>query len=302
MPVRFGFVGTSYWGEEVHLPTLSDTDGIKLVGIFGRNGARVRQLAGKFGISAFDRYEDLLANVDAVAIAVAPAAQAALAVAAADAGKHLLLEKPVATTTQDAQLLAARIQRSSVSAIVFFMRRFVPAIEADIGTLSGRNWETCRVRILSGNLMPGSPYAASEWRRQDGIVLWDVGPHVFSILDPILGPVLRMSARIDGPVVRMTAWHSRGAVLEAMLSLHAAPEEIGSEYSFSGPDGFAELGKFAFTQATRRQAFACALSELLTNISLREMRHRCDAEFGVRNVRVLAAAQSSIEIGRTVEL
>lgn len=302
MSIRFGFLGTGYWGEEVHLPTLSTLKGAELVGIWGRNDEKARALAEKFGVSAFDRFDDLMARVDAVAIAVAPEAQGPLAIRAAEAGKHLFLEKPIATSTQDAQRLAAAAKRHGISSVVFFMRRFVPAIESDIQAFSRKTWHSCRVRLFTGAMVSDSPYEGSKWRQIEGAALWDNGPHVLSILLPILGPVRNVSAKREGRLVYVATRHARGATTDIVLTLHAAPSEVVTSYEFSGPSGIVNLAGFTSTRESRRQACARAISDLLQNISKGEMRHRCDVRIGALGAQILSAAQRSIGTGRPVDI
>ena len=247
MTLRFGFAGTGYWAEQVHLPVLSTLKDVTLAGIWGRSSEKTHTLADKFGTSAFERFEDLLNEVDAVAFAIAPAAQAALATKAAQAGKHLFLEKPVATTSDEAQRLAKTVKESGVASVVFFMRRFTPVIEADVQSFSQQSWRSCQVRWFGAVMVPGSPYEGSVWRQAEGMALWDMAPHVFSILLPILGPVRRVSARHEGHTVCVTSHHAGGASADILLSLHAAPSEVVADFEFRGAPGNVKLAGITST-------------------------------------------------------
>ena len=300
MTVRLGLAGTGYWAEEIHLPTFKACSGVDLVGIWGRNGARARSLASQFSIVPFERFEDMLAVVDAVSIVVAPEGQTQLALAAAAAGKHLFLEKPLATTTEDTARIESAIASSGVASMVFFMRRFEPTLEAGVVELKKRNWRTCRVRMLSATIASGSPYEGSVWRNVGGAALWDIGPHVLSILFPILGPVRNVSAMRRGHTVFLTTEHADGASANSELSLHADPKDAAVEYVFDGPDGEARLPNFVFSRETRREACGRAISALLQNIADGKREHPCDAHFAARGVPVLIAAEQSIQTGAPV--
>ena len=128
MAVRFGVVGTAYWAREVHVPGLLAQPSVQLVGLWGRNVESVREIADPAGITPFSRFEEMLEAVYAVSIAVPPDVQAHLALIAANAGKHLLLEKPLSTVRKDAEDIAEAVSRNRLSSIVFFTRRFVPEI------------------------------------------------------------------------------------------------------------------------------------------------------------------------------
>jgi len=87
--------------------------------------------AGKaFGCRAFTDYREMIGKVDAVSIAVPTAFHHEVAAAFLDAGVHVLLEKPVATTLEEADDLIARADRKGVILQVGFVERFNPAIVA----------------------------------------------------------------------------------------------------------------------------------------------------------------------------
>jgi predicted dehydrogenase len=300
--IRLGLAGTGYWAEEIHLPTFTSSQGVELAGIWGRNAQRTRGLAEKFATTPFSRFEDMVAAVDAVAIAVAPEAQVELALAASRAGKHLFLEKPLATSVEDAARIEQAVDAAGVATVVFFMRRFVPVLESGIVALQGGPWQSCRVRMLSATIVPGSPYADSVWRNVGGAALWDIGPHVLSILFPILGDVTSVSATRRDHAVSFTTKHASGASASVELSLHADPKDSAAEFLFSGPRGEAQLPAFVFSRESRREACARALDALLGNIATGERKHACDAHFGARGVPVLVAAEQSIRTGTPIAL
>ena len=302
MAVRFGLAGTGYWAEEIHLPVLASSDGVELVGLWGRNGERARSLAARFGVTPFEKFDDMIATVDAVVIAVAPQAQPQLALLAARAGKHLLLEKPLAMSTEDAAAVERAVAAAGVASIVFFMRRFVPDLETALAALQGKVWDACRVRMLSATIVPGSPYLNSAWRNVGGAVLWDIGPHVLSLLFPVLGGVRSVTAARRGQTIAFTTTHAAGARAEVELSLHAEAKDAVSEVIFSGAQGDASLPAFVFSRESRRDACARALGALLANIATGERRHPCDVHFGAAGVPVLVAAEQSIRTGQPVAL
>src|SRR5712691_1871436 len=104
--LRFGLVGTGYWARIAHAPALGSALGsgqgpgedIEFAAVWGRNFPAAVVLADRYGVTAHRDFAEFLAEVDAVAFAVPPDVQSPLAVQAAQAGKHLLLEKPIAVT------------------------------------------------------------------------------------------------------------------------------------------------------------------------------------------------------------
>ena len=101
--------------------------------------------------------------MDAVAFAVPPHVQAPLAVRAAQAGKHLLLEKPIALSVDDADKLVAAVEAADVASVVFFTWRFNTEIRAWLtdeharGGWSGEGWSGGAAIWLGTSLQPGQP-------------------------------------------------------------------------------------------------------------------------------------------------
>ena len=208
----------------------------------------------------------------------------------------------LATSIEDAARIERAVDAAGVASIVFFMRRFVPVLENGLAALQDQTWQSCRVRMLSATIAPGSPYFNSAWRNVGGAALWDIGPHVLSILFPILGGVRSIAATRRGQTVCFTTAHASDARAEVELSLHADAKDAVAEYIFTGAQGEAQLPAFAFSRESRRDACARALAALLANIATGERRHPCDVRFGAAGVPVLVAAEQSIRTGQPVAL
>jgi len=166
--MRFGLVGTGPWAELAHAPGLAAAEGVELVGIWGRSLGRAQALADSYGVAAYDDYAALLADVDAVAFAVPPAVQGELALAAAGAGRHLLLDKPVAADPDAARALLAAATEAGVASVVFFADRFVDETRAWIEDVR-RGDEVCLVASHASGatstiaLTQFAPPAASQY-------------------------------------------------------------------------------------------------------------------------------------------
>ena len=130
MALRFGVLGTGYWAQETHASVLAASEEAELVAIWGRDPAKTEAAAGRFGIAGFTDLDRLLAEVDAVAIAVPPDVQAELAVRAAAAGRHLLLDKPLALSLDGADRVAEAVAAGGVASLIFFTLRFLPELAA----------------------------------------------------------------------------------------------------------------------------------------------------------------------------
>jgi predicted dehydrogenase len=295
--MRIGVIGAGYWAEQVHIAVLREHPGVSLAGLWGRDPAKARAVAARAGVLAFDSFEALLAEVEAVSFAVPPDAQAALATRAAAAGKHLVLEKPLALSLDDAEALVRAIEGAGVASVVFLTRRFTPEVEQALAGIAGeRVWETATSRLLAGALRPGTPYFDSAWRHEHG-ALWDLGPHVLSVLTAVLGDVATVSATRDAArVTWLRLVHVDGGRSEVAMSLHADPADHGEEYVFRAGPSEAPL---ILSAAPRFAAYGGAVDALLTSART-GVPHVCDASFGLRIQRVLAAAQASLDGGGEV--
>lgn len=299
MPIRVGVVGTAYWAREVHVPGLLQAGGMDLIGVWGRNATIAGEVAERYAIPSFPTFEAMLSAVDALTIAVPPEVQAELGMRAAAAGKHVIFEKPLATSAAAAQAIADEMARQRRTGLVFFTRRFDPATAAAIDAARGRAWQRANVVVHSSALTGDTPYIDSAWRKQRG-ALWDIGPHVLSMLIPLLGPVDHVSAEVhpDGGCMLRTV-HRDGASAQASLTLRAQPGTEQTRYHFVSPTD--ELA-FPEGESDRAATFRRAAEVLAAMIAAGEIAHDCDVRFGATVVRVLEAAEESANRGAPVAI
>jgi predicted dehydrogenase len=113
--LRVGLVGCGHAGENLHLPSLRGHQSVRVVAVADVDGDRARAVAARFGVERhYDSAADLIADpaVDAVCVGVPPKMHVEIGVAALDAGKHLLVEKPIAVDLAAADTLVDRAKRS----------------------------------------------------------------------------------------------------------------------------------------------------------------------------------------------
>ncbi|MCF4136137.1 Gfo/Idh/MocA family oxidoreductase [Streptomyces sp. Tue 6430] len=287
--MRIGLLGTGPWARTVHAPVLSAHEDLDLVGVWGRRPAAAKELADRHGTRAFDDVDELFAEVDAVAVALPPDVQADLAVRAAGAGRHLLLDKPLAATVAGAREVVRAVREARVASVVFFTTRFLPEPEAWIARQAeAGGWFTGHAQWLGSVFTGGEHPFATPWRREKG-ALWDVGPHALSVLLPVLGDVRRVAAAAPGPgdTVHLVLDHRGGASSTLTLSLTAPSAAAGSGVEIRGETGVARLPESAADAATALRRAADALCA-----AARDGRpHPCDAGFGLRVTEILAEAE-----------
>ncbi|MEV7770045.1 Gfo/Idh/MocA family oxidoreductase [Kitasatospora sp. NPDC086791] len=297
--MRIGLLGTGPWAERVHAPVLAEHPGVEFTGVWGRRPEAAEALGAAHGVPGYADLDRLLADVDAVSVALPPSVQPGLAVRAAEAGCHLLLDKPVALTVPDARAVAEAVREHKVASVVFFTVRFggpqMPwlAEQAAVG-----GWYTGRSDWLGSVFAPGSssPYADSPWRREKGS-LWDVGPHALSVLLPVLGDVTQVTA-VGGPLdaVHLVLRHAGGASSTLALSLTAPVAAGGTGMELRGEHGVVHLPE-------RGEGPLAALHralDALRSAAASGEPHACGADFGLRVVEILAAAERSLAEGGPV--
>jgi predicted dehydrogenase len=285
--LRFGVVGTGYWAQEAHATALAAADGVELVGIWGRDPAKVEAAAERFGVAGHTDLDRLLAAVDAVAIAVPPDVQAELAVRAAAAGRHLLLDKPLALSLEAADRVAAAVARAGVASLVFFTLRFLPEVAAWMDGAQGGEWHGGDGAWLGTALEPGSPFAGSPWRQVKG-ALWDLGPHMLALAVPTLGPVQQVAAGDGrGDTVHLVLGHEGGASSTLTLSQTVPHAAEGRSFQLYGPQGCSAVPPFELDHLV---ALAEAVRQLRTMIAAGVTSHPCDVRLGRDTVAVLDAA------------
>ncbi|MFC8100908.1 Gfo/Idh/MocA family protein [Streptomyces sp. NPDC057363] len=290
--MRIGLLGTGPWADMTHAPALRRHDSLDFVGVWGRRPGAAKELADRHGTRAYDDVDALLADVEAVALAVPPAVQAVLAVRAARAGCHLLLDKPLAATVAQGQAAVEAVRVAGVASVVFFTARFQPETEAWITEQAAVDgWFTAQAQWL-GTVFAAdsdSPFADSPWRREKG-ALWDVGPHALSVLLPVLGDARRVAAAAPGPgdTVHLVLDHTGGASSTLTLSLTAPPAAAGATVELRGRAGVTLLPE---TTEGPVPALLRAADALLSSAG-GGRPHACDAAFGLRVTETLAAAEA----------
>jgi predicted dehydrogenase len=279
--MRFGVIGTGFWAATVHAAGIAEHPRTELVGVWGRDQAKAAALAAQYGAQPFADVEELVGAVDAVAFAVPPDIQAELAVGAAEAGRALLLEKPLALTVEAADRVVRAVRAPTV---VFFTSRFDPGVAAWFRTeVESHGWDGGSVVLLASIYEPGNPFGESAWRRERG-ALWDIGPHALALLLPTLGPVEQVGAvRGRGDEVHVALRHATGAASSVTLSL-TAPAQL-SEALLWGGEGVRRVPVDVDVAA----AYAAAIDALLAGET------RFDAGFARDVVSVLAVAEERLE-------
>ena len=190
---RFGVVGVGLWGE-AHARVYSTYPGARLAMVCDANGERAREVAERYGAERWTTdYRELAGaeGIDAVSVATPDFAHAEIAIAAARGGKHLLVEKPLATTVAEAEAMVAAARQAGVHLMVDFHNRWSPIFNHARG--ARERGELGRALLVSIH-MSNSKFVPTQMLSWGGrsSVLWFLGAHALDLMCWLLGerPVL----------------------------------------------------------------------------------------------------------------
>jgi predicted dehydrogenase len=209
--VQVAVLGLGYWGPHL-VRNLQELPGVEIRYVCDFDEQLVSAMTRRYpAITGTTRYADILddAGVDAVAIATPVRTQYELAAAALRAGKHVFVEKPLAASSDDAQALITLAAQGALVLMPGHTFLYSPPVRA--------------IRQLIEDHDLGEIYFISTSRVNLGLhqadvsVVWDLGPHDFSILCYLLG---------ESPK-HVTAL-SRGCILPGMPDVAFINFEFGS--------------------------------------------------------------------------
>jgi len=171
--VEVGLIGTGTIAE-FHAEAIRDLPGARLRSVFDTQEPRAMEFARKWNARAYGRLSDFLADPElhCVSICTPSGAHRDTAIAAADAGKHVLIEKPIEVTTERAEEIVAACERAGVQLGGVFQTRYHPA-STIVHEAINAGWFG-RVSLVSAEIKwfrDADYYAGSRWRgtwRLDG--------------------------------------------------------------------------------------------------------------------------------------
>jgi predicted dehydrogenase len=125
--VRLAVIGVGHLGRH-HARILADLPDVQLTGVVDINSQRAQQIASQYGVAAYTDWRAVVGLVDAVTIAAPTRAHASIAAAFLAQRVHVLVEKPMTTTTAEADQLLALTHAHQVVLAVGHTERFNPAV------------------------------------------------------------------------------------------------------------------------------------------------------------------------------
>jgi predicted dehydrogenase len=205
-PIRFAVVGCGTAARQIHLPALREA-GADVTVFASRTRASAESLCDAWAAgTVVDHWEDAVGrdDVDAVLVATPNANHCEVAVAAAAAGKHVLVDKPLACNTLDADVMIAAAAQHDVLIVPFQNSRFAaPFVAAQQHVAAGRIGEVTGFRAAYGHGGPQQWAAHADWffdsARAGGGCLMDLGVHIIDVVRAVTGDeIASVSALCNG--------------------------------------------------------------------------------------------------------
>ena len=200
--IGVAIVGTGF-GQKIHIPGFQHHHRTEVVAVYNRDLDKAKEIARKHNIThACDRLEDVLAlpEVNAVSISTPPFLHYEMGKAVLEAGKHLLLEKPMAMNAKEVKELYNLAKDKNLIATADFEFRFVPAWQLLAEYLDrGYVGKTRLIKIdwiVTSRADPQRPWNWYARKDRGGGALGAVGSHAFDYISWLFGEVKSLSAHL----------------------------------------------------------------------------------------------------------
>ena len=205
--IKIGILGCGKIAQVRHIPEYAANPDCQLVGFYNPTKSRAEDMAAKYGGLAYDTAEELLANpeIDAVSVCAANYAHAALSIQALNAGKHVLCEKPMATTLADCEAMVECAKKNGKFLMIGHNQRLAKAhMEAKRLIDAGLIGDIITFRTSFGHggpetwaIKPGKDTWFFDKSKAAMGVMADLGVHKTDLIQYLTGQrVVRTTARL----------------------------------------------------------------------------------------------------------
>ena len=323
--MKVACIGMGWWSDVLG-DAIKRSGKLTIAGCYTRSAEKRDKFAAKYGCRAYPSYEAVLADrtIEAIVNTTPNAAHLETTRAAAEAGKHVFLDKPIANTVADARALTEACRRAKVVLALGYQRRREnhfrwvrrQITEGAFGRLVNAEANISRDRLGQIDL--------NSWRYtaegMPGGVMLQIGIHYTDVLEYLIGPIVAVRGQLaqlvlpgDNPdVASLLLEHENGA-----LSTLNASYASASEYylmNIYGKDATAYYDLHGGLRVLRRGeqtpvAVPCAKNDALAE-ELEEFaaavrgqgRLEVGGEYGTRSLAVVRAGILSAREGRRVEV
>jgi predicted dehydrogenase len=321
--VRVACLGMGWWSD-VLADAIKRSGKMKIVSCFSRSAEKREAFAKKYGCRAANSYEEILQDkgIEAIINTTPNSVHRETTVAAARAGKHTFLDKPIANTIADARALTQACRKAKVVLALGYQRRREPHFRwikqnlDQFGKLVNAEANISRDRL--GKIDLGSWRYTAEG--MPGGVMLQIGIHYTDVLEYLLGPVKAVSGRFvrlvlpgDNPdVASLVLEHENGALSTLNASYASASEyylmNVYGKEATAYYDLHAGL-RWLKRGSTKAQAVSVAKNDPIVD-ELEEFaaavrgdgEPEMDGERSTASLAVLLAGIKSAKEGRRVEV
>jgi UDP-N-acetyl-2-amino-2-deoxyglucuronate dehydrogenase len=200
MSVGIGIIGTGMISK-FHARAIGDTRGAKLVACYNRTPTKAEKFAEEFGCQAYGSLDEMLADpkVHAVTITTASGAHMEPAVAAARAGKHVIIEKPLEITLKRCDTIINECEKNGVKLSTVFQSRFHDSSlklkqAVDAGRFGRMTLGDAYVKWWRSQEYYDSGAWRGTWKLDGGGALMNQAIHTVDLLMWLMGPVEKVQA------------------------------------------------------------------------------------------------------------
>lgn len=323
--VRVAALGMGWWSD-VLADAIKRSDTIEIVACYTRSEDKRRAFADKYGCRAAASYEEILKDrsIEAVINTTPNNVHLETTRAAAEAGKHVFLDKPIANTVAEGQAIAEVCRKAGVVLALGYQRRreshfrWIKA-EIDAGRFGKLVQAECNIsRDRLGQ------FDLSSWRYtaagMPGGVMLQIGIHYVDVLEFLMGPIVSVSAQLaqlvlpgDNPdVANMILRHENNALSNLTASYASASEFY--MMNIYGKEASAYYDLFSGLRHLKRGERSARPVATEKNDTIREELDefaRCvrsggkpetDGFWAARNLAVIKAGARSAREGRVVQV
>jgi predicted dehydrogenase len=324
-PVRVGCLGMGWWSG-VLADAIIRSGTISIVSCYTRSDQKRHAFAAKYGCQAAPSYETMLADrsIEAVINTTPNDVHLETTRAAAAAGKHVFLDKPIANTIADARGLTEACRSAGVILALGYQRRRESQVRwirqqidaGEFGKLVNAEANISRDRLGKVDLTSWRYTAAG----MPGGVMLQIGIHYTDVLEYLMGPIKAVSGRLtqlvlpgDNPdVASLILEHENGALSTLNASYASASEyyllniygkEASAYYDLHQGLRFLKRGSKQSIQVTcpDQDAIVSELDEFAAAVR-GTGGPEMDGERGTASLAVLLAGITSAREGRRVEI
>ena len=257
--IRFAIVGCGRISKNHFLSVRAHENDIQLVGVCDTNLDRLDAAASDHGVPGYSTFSDLLAEAEAdvVILGTPSGLHARQAIEAAQAGCHVVTEKPMATRWEDGRRMVEVFDRAGLRLFVIKQNRRNPTLQLLKRAVDKRRFG--RIFLASVNVFwtrPQEYYDSEGWRGKwefDGGALMNQASHYVDLLDWVVGPIESVQAytgtlgrniEVEDTGVVGLRWRS-GALGSLNVTMLTYPKNLEGSITILGERGTARIGGVA---------------------------------------------------------